>query len=297
MKLGRHLCARVAFCFLAALGVGTRSGADEYFHESFSSSPFDPAAPRWCERYHHGHFADGAVRFHRSAASPDECASGRAERSSLSCATAGCEPCGSGVGSPCAKVGDPWGNAVIMTTADHVGTRRSVAARFEIERQLPVGEAHLGLYAALHPHCHMTVQAMLVPDRPAVYHLNLAAINEEIGGDAEVYRECRRNVVHAISPPLAAGIKLDEGEVYFWTLRVHLDSRQDIVASTSIGDIGGRVLASSRHVFTGAPAAAAWLGVAGQAARYAFGAQLSLAPSPSGGEPSVLLLDFAGRAR
>ena len=157
--------------------------------ETFDESPFAGPTPRWCERYHHAHWVGGAVRFTRSAPLFRECTQGD-EDASRSCDEDGCAPCGCCTGSPCAKVGDPNGNAVLMTARDDVGPRRSITVHFALEHRLRPVSSHLGLYAALHPHCHTTVQALLVPDGPGTYHLNLAVLNQYIGGDRARYRDC-----------------------------------------------------------------------------------------------------------
>ena len=285
----------VQLCALWCCFSGAPARGETLFHDTFETSPFAPRTPRWCERYHHGHWDGSVVRLKASSTDASECAAGEGPLASLSCAEDGCGPCGCCTGSPCSKIGEPQGNAVIQTTADVPGSRRSTTATFAIERQLPVGGTHLGLYAALHPHCHTTVQAILVPDRPGVFHLNVAAFNQFIGGDSAIYRSCLENPLAAISPPLASEIALGEGHTYRWTLEAHLDPAQHVVASTSIEDASGLRLGSGSHTFTEATAGD-WFGVAGRGARYAFGAQLSTAASPSGGSPAVLLLDFAASA-
>jgi hypothetical protein len=282
--------ARISTAPLALLLFATAGVAGPGFDDTFTTTPFDAAAPRWCERYHHGHYVGGAVRFSRSSASGPECRAG-GEGTSLSCREEGCDPCACCAGSPCSKVGDPQGNAVIQTAGDHLGVRRSVTAKFQIERQLPVGGAHIGIYVALHPHCHTTVEGLLVPDRPGVYHLNLAASNQYIGGAPGKYRECRENSFAAISQPLASEIALGAGEVYTWRLDARLDAESYVVASSVVQGASGATLASGEYRFTDARADS-WFGRAGKGARYAFGAQLAQAASPSGGEPSLLLLEF-----
>ena len=186
-------------------------------------------------------------------------------------------------------MGDPLGNAVIQTTADHPGNHRVVTARFRIDRQLPAGESHLALYAALHPHCHTTAQAILVPDRPGVFHLNVAAFNQFIGGDAAVYPECTSDPLATISPLLARDVPLAEGREYRWTLAARLDASGTLVMASKVIAGDGAILASGRYTI--APEGIArWFGVAGKAARFGFGAQFSRQPSPSGGEPVLSLL-------
>jgi hypothetical protein len=178
---------------------------------------------------------------------------------------------------------------------DDPGTRRTVTARFRIERQLPLADSHLAVYAALHPHCHTTAQAILVPDRPGVYHLNVAAFNAFIGGDRERYRVCLGNPMNEISAPLATDIVLGEGASYAWTLATELDARGHIVATSTVAAEDGTILGVGHHVFT-STVATSWFGVAGAAARYGFGAQFGTGPSPSGGEPALLLLGFDGES-
>jgi hypothetical protein len=245
---------------------------------------------RWCERYHHAHVTIGGIRVERSERSDDACTSGGGR----SCRDAGCDaclcdpPC-----SPCAKVADPQGNAVLMTSSDAVGTEREATARFTIERQLPV-DAHVGLYVAIHPHCHTTVQGLLVADAPGEFHLNVAASNQFIGGRGPANDLCRVDPVADISAALAERIALEEGRSYAWRLTAALAERERIDVTTELRDATGRRLASARHVFR-VPGAWRWFGVAGGAARYAFGAQYTLAPSPSGGDPALLLESFSAR--
>ena len=260
------------------------------FRDRFAVSPFEASKPRWCERYHHAHWTAGAIHFRPSGRAAAECTASDGPLSSLSCNDPGCDPCSAKSGSRCSKIGDPRGNAILQTARDAPGQRRSIRATFVIERQLPIGGSHLGLYVAIHPRCHTTLQAILVPDRPGVYHLNVAAFNQPIGDGGELDPSCREHPLEAISPPLADEIALHEGQRYVWTMDGSLDASGHLVASSRIADAGGKVLATGHHVFTEAPAAA-WFGVPQRAARYAFGAQFSAAPSPSGGVPSLLLVD------
>jgi len=169
-------------CVLAAmlLGVPGNASAASLRRDGFATSPFEATSPRWCERYHHAHYVDGMVRFTRSSDAAAECSRGEVAGEARSCSGIGCDPCGR-EGSPCAKIGDPNGNAVLETTRDEPGSERIIVAEFEVERQLPLDGTHIGIYVALHEHCHTTVQGLLVPDRPGVYHLNLAAFNQFIG--------------------------------------------------------------------------------------------------------------------
>jgi hypothetical protein len=265
---------------------GDASGASVR-RDAFATSPFEAASPRWCERYHHAHYTDGVVRFTRSSDAPPECSRGEATREAHSCTEIGCGACARD-GSPCAKIGDPNGNAILETARDEPGSKRSIIAEFEVERQLPVGGTHIGIYVALHAHCHTTVQGLLVPDRPGVYHLNLAAFNQYIGGDEDAYRRCREKPLAEISPPLAEEIEIPEGRRTTWTLQARLDAAGHVIASSAVRDSGGVLLGAGRHTFAQA-VATSWFGVAGGASRYAFGAQLGTGPSPSGGEPAVLL--------
>jgi hypothetical protein len=279
----------------AALGTDERTPARaalSTLEDDFATSPFDPRHPRWCERYHHGHWEEGVVRLFPSG--PSECEVGPV-RAYRSCEEKGCSACDAAGGSPCAKAGDPRGNAVIQTVSDQLGTERVATAIFTIERALPVGGSHLGLYVAFHPHCHGTVQSILVPDGPGVYHLNVAMFNEYIGGDRAAYRSCLRDPVASISPPLAESIELAEGRRYRWTLRASLESAARIVTSSELWDDTGTSLAHAGYVLTG-PGLGAWFGAAGGASRFAFGAQFSRTPSPSGGSPALRLLEFRAAA-
>jgi len=259
--------------------------------DHFQTSPFAGADARWCERYHHAHFSGGEISFVRSERSADACTADDGR----SCVEPGCDPCGCEPPcSPCSKVGDRQGNAIAMTTFDAVGDRRVATARFRIERQLPV-QAHVGIYVALHPHCHTTVQGLLVADGPGDFHLNVAAFNEFIGGDATLNAACRADTFSEISPPLATRIALVEGRVYTWELSATLVDAQRIEVATAVRDADDdRTLATARHAFT-VPGAARWFGVAGGAARYGFGAEYTLAASPSGGEPEIRLTSFTAR--
>jgi hypothetical protein len=282
---------RLVMSLVAVALAGMPSATRARVNDRFVTTPFDATAPRWCERYHHGHWmSEGGIRFERSGAAASECEAG-GPGTSLSCHEPGCDPCGH-VGSPCAKIGDPLGNAVVQTATDDPGVRRSVTARFRIERQLPIGESHLALYAALHPHCHTTAQAILVPDRPGVFHLNVAAFNEFIGGDRRRQRVCLTEPMHEISPPLAVDLRLDEGVRYAWTLTAELDARGHLVAVSTVADQRGNVLGSGRYTFVSAPAVS-WFGALGAAARYGFGAQLGA----GAGDPAVMLLEFDGASR
>lgn len=259
--------------------------------ETFAESPFAGSRPSWCERYHHAHWVGGAIRFTRSAPLFHECTL-EGDEKSRSCDEAGCSPCGCCAGSPCAKVGDPHGNAVLMTARDEVGPRRSISARFAVEQRLQPVSSHLGLYAALHPHCHTTVQALLVPDGPATYHLNLAVLNEYIGGDRARYRACLEHPFSEISPALVGDIRLNAAEAYRWTLAVE-PAGDEIAVTSSVETADGNLLAQAEYRFT-VPGVRAWLGVAGGAARYGFGVQFGpLASTGTGAspEPSVVLFD------
>lgn len=279
----------IALGALVAAATGAVARAD--VHETFVTTPFDPATPRWCERYHHGHWVARSIRLTRSRPVRSECAAG-GKRTRLSCAEPGCDGCGYGTESPCAKVGDPRGNAVVQTVRDHTGLRRSVAARFRIEGQLPLAGSHLALYVALHPHCHTTAQAILVPDRPGTYHLNVAAFNQFIGGDRGRYRGCLADPMSEISAPIASDIRLDVGVSYEWVLWAELDASGHIVATSAVSDEDGTVLGTGHYTFRSAEATS-WFGVAGAAARYGFGAQFGSAP----GAPAVRLLRFDGVSR
>jgi hypothetical protein len=262
--------------------------------DDFATTPFAPGAPRWCERYHHAHFTGGAVRFLPSMSAASECDAGLGARAALSCADDGCAPCSANGPSPCAKIGDRLGNAVLMTAADRVGARRRIAVRFRIERPLLAPETHLALYAALHPHCHTTSQAILVPDGDDRFHLNLAVFNQFIGGDEERYFACRRHPHAEVSPPLADGIVVRTGAEYRWVLRSELDERGGLVLETSISDARGRLLAAGRRHFADAQAWE-WFGRARAAARFGFGGQLG---DPAGEDEvaALLLLDADVRA-
>ena len=282
---------QAAAAFLAMVVVtATVAPARSEVHETFTTTPFGPTAPRWCERYHHAHWVGGAVRLTRSRPEASECGVA-GDRAARSCREPGCDACGT-AGSPCAKVGDPLGNAVIETVRDDPGIRRTVTARFAIERPLPLAESHLAVYAALHPHCHTTVQAILVPDRPGAYHLNVAAFNQFIGGDRRRYRVCLDHPMHEISPPLARDVVLAEGRPYVWTLTTELDRTGRLVASSTVVDDAGARLASGRYTFT-AGDVRGWFGVAGAAARYGFGAQLGRDPA----DPALRLLRFDAASR
>jgi hypothetical protein len=269
--------------------------AAERLHDPFDTTPFDDRNPRWCERYHHGHYRGHAVRLTPSRATDAACTAGEGAGSSSSCVDPGCDACAARAPSPCAKVGDPHGNAVIQTVRDYVGTRRAVTAQFLIERQLPVGESHVAIYAAMHPHCHSTVQAILVPDGVGMYHLNVAVMQHYIGGNRVLYRRCLSDPVERISPPIADHLALVEGHAYRWTLVTVLREDGELVVSSNLETSDGVQLGSGRYRFSDV-AVRSWFGVAGGAARYAFGAQFSAADSPSGGAPSVLLLSFDGRS-
>jgi len=272
----------------------TCDGAD-HLRERFATTPFAADAPRWCERYHHAHFDAGSIRLTRSdTASADECALGEEAGRALSCTSPGCDPCGCAPPcSPCAKAADVNGNAVLMTTSDAPGARRVAVATFVIERAMPAG-SHIGLYVALHPHCHTTVQGLLVADGAGEFHLNVAALNEYIGGDSTLYAACREDPFSAISPPLAERIVLREGARYRWRLAARLEPNGHVRVSSTVRPVGGGSVRAGRYVFSPANAAR-WFGAAGGAARYAFGAQFSRAPSPSGGDPVLRLLEFAAR--
>jgi hypothetical protein len=262
--------------------------------EDFATTPFDPAAARWCERYHHAHFRDGAIRFEPSTPDASQCDAGRREHTALSCEEAGCGPCSSDGPSPCSKLGDRRGNAVLLTAVDQVGTRRSVTAWFRIERPLVAPETHLGLYAALHPHCHTTTQAILVPDGGDRFHLNLAVFNQFIGGDEERHAVCRRHPHAEITSPLDAEIVLRPGVDYRWVLRTELDARGGIVAETTVTDARGFLLGAGRRGFPEARAEG-WFGRPGEAARFAFGGQLG-DPGGAASVASVILLRVDARA-
>lgn len=279
----------IALGAVVAAATGAIAGAD--VHETFVTTPFDPAAPRWCERYHHGHWGSRSIRLTPSRPATSECEAG-GKRRRLSCTEPGCDACGRRAKSPCAKVGDPRGNAVVQTVDDHPGSRRAVAARFRIERQLPLADSHLAMYVALHPHCHTTAQALLVPDRPGTYHLNVAAFNQFIGGDRALYRACLADPMSEMSAPLATDIQLDVGASYEWTLWAELDANGHIVATSAVSDANGTVLGTGHYTF-GTATATSWFGVAGAAARFGFGAQLGGAP----GAPAVRLLRFDGVSR
>lgn len=259
------------------------------WRDDFAGGAGDAAA-RWCERYHHGHSSEAGILLQRSEGAARACRSG----SGRSCVAAGCDPCGCEPPcSPCAKVADPSGNAVVMTAFDAVGSERAATARFTIVRQLPT-QAHVGLYVAIHPHCHTTVQGLLVADAPGEFHLNVAAINQFIGGEGQANDLCRVDPFMEISPPLVERIALEEGRSYEWRLTAALSASERIDVISELRDAADRRLASARHVFH-VQGAWRWFGVAGAAARYAFGAQYTLAPSPSGGEPALLLESFAAR--
>jgi hypothetical protein len=100
--------------------------------------------------------------------------------------------------------------------------------------------------------------------------------------------------VHEISAPLATGIPLLEGRTYTWQLSAELLDAERIDVTTEVRDAADVSLAVARHQFR-VRGAARWFGVAGRAARYAFGAQLTLADSPSGGEPALFLESFTAR--
>lgn len=259
--------------------------------DRFETDPFSGAEARWCERYHHAHLADGGgISFVRSERSSDACTADGGR----SCVVPGCDPCGCEPPcSPCAKVGDAKGNAIVMTTHDALGDRRVASARFTIVRQMPP-EAHVGIYVALHPHCHTTVQGLLVADRPGEFHLNVAAFNEFIGGDPAQYESCRSDPFAEISPPLAAGLRLDEGRTYEWELSAALVDARRIDVASVLRDENGGTIATATHTFDVA-GASRWFGVAGGAARYGFGAEYTRAASPSGGEPELLLTSFTAR--
>jgi hypothetical protein len=282
---------RVFPIFFGALAAATVAVARADVHEAFLTTPFDRALPRWCERYHHGHWIGASLRLTRSRRVVSECAAG-GRQTSLSCTDPGCDSCAKRARSPCAKVGDRRGNAVVQTARDHPGRRRAVTALFRIERQLGLGDSHLALYAALHPHCHTTAQAILVPDRPGRYHLNVAAFNQFIGGNRRRYRICLTDPMNEISPPLASEIRLDEDVPYEWTLWAELDANGRIVATSTVTDEAGNVLGTGHHGFRSATATS-WFGVAEAAARYGFGAQFGSAP----GRPAVRLLRFDGVSR
>lgn len=284
----------------AALGLLAALGACHDDHrgplrERFATSPFAASAPRWCERYHHAHFAAPGVRFTRSGpASAAECDAGVAAGRALSCAMAGCDACDcTPPCSPCAKAGDPNGNAVLMTTSDAPGTRRVAIATFTIEGRMPAG-SHVGLYVALHPHCHTTVQGLLVADAPGRFHLNVAAIDQAIGGKPSLSAGCGVEPFGDVSPPLATDIALREGERYRWRLAASLDGDGRITVATRVSPARGGRSSGGRYRFT-PPRAARWFGAAGGASRYGFGAQFTRAASPSGGEPALRLLEFVAR--
>lgn len=290
-SLASGLCVSVV-CLAPIDGPPAR--AADRLRDDFATTPFAPEAPRWCERYHHAHFVDGGIRFEPSTTHPAECDAGVDAHAALSCVADGCGPCSADALSPCAKIGDRFGNAVLMTTRDRVGPRRSITVRFRIDRPLVAPRTHLGLYAALHPHCHSTVQAILVPDGNERFHLNLAVFNEFIGGDAERYAACRRNSYAEISAPLAHGIVLRTGEDHRWVLRSELDADGGVALETAVSDAHGRLLGAGRRRF---PAARAkeWLGEPGAAARFAFGGQLG----DAGGDAdlaSVTLIAVDARA-
>lgn len=275
-------------CVLAAVLLVACDAQAPWRDDFASGAVRDPA--RWCERYHHAHATSGGILLQRSEHGSDACTSGGGR----SCSAAGCDACDCEPPcSPCAKVGDPQGNAVLMTTFDAVGTEREATARFTIERQLPV-DGHVGLYVAIHPHCHTTVQGLLVADAPGEFHLNVAVINQFIGGRGPGTDLCRIDPVLEISPPLAERIALEEGRSYEWRLTATLSGRERIDVASEVRDAAGERLASARHVFE-VPGAWRWFGVAGAAARYAFGAQYTLAPSPAGGDPALRLSSFSAR--
>lgn len=263
--------------------------------DTFATTPYAPSHPRWCERYHHGHWTGHAIRFTASKSDHAECRLGTDDGSGLGCREAGCDPCDCCRGSPCSKIGDPLGNAVIMTTADFPGTRRTIRARFRIERQLPVGDAHLALYAALHPHCHTTIQAILVPDAPGVFHLNLAAFNAFIGGDRETYGTCTTDRLEHVSTPRGGDFTLDENVDYVWTLAT-VGTGDAVAMRSKVATATGRVVASGRDEIL-ADGIAHWHGTTDGAARFAFGAQFSRAPSPSGGAATLVLVEIGADAR
>jgi hypothetical protein len=260
--------------------------------ETFAESPFAGSKPSWCERYHHAHWVGGAIRFTRSARLFHECTPQGDGDSARSCDEAGCSPCGCCAGSPCAKVGDANGNAILMTARDEVGPRRSITVRFALEHRLQLVSSHLGLYAALHPHCHTTVQALLVPDGPDAYHLNLAVLNQYIGGDRARYRACVEHPFAEISPALVGDIRLKEAESYRWTLAVE-PAGGDIAVTSLVETAAGTRLAQAEYRFT-VPGVWSWLGIADGASRYAFGVQFGPLPNTGAGadpEPSVVLFD------
>lgn len=185
------LLLMVCICILATTAVADITS-------DFQTDPFSSTSPTWCARYHHVHwytgFGAGFMKGWHSPGNMAECTAGYGG-TFLSCTTPStnplrnCTTCQVAPASPpCSTVGPEVG--FVLTYADHVGAVRTSAVDFSIPSAgMTAPGAHLPIFSAAHPNCHVGVQGYIVPASGNLYRLGI-----NIGGDPLAnFPECTAN--------------------------------------------------------------------------------------------------------